>query len=624
MRGKTEQASTSFHGVSKGVTRRDAIMGAGLATLAGATLSLETASADEGQDLEETDASASSSSELPSFEYDVYETDVLIVGAGNAGSAAAWSVAREGLRMMIVNKGPVGHGGSTGMCWAGFTNITDIEPETPLSEMTFAWINKPIGEYLINHQLYRNALDVYKEDGRDYERRVRAVDAINNGLYIVSRDENGEIIPYGGNMAEEQLYRREYDGIAAKGLTTLDETMITDFLISEDGSCCGAMGLHLPTGRLRVIRAKATIVATAGCTTCWGQSANIRPISAASTDNTFDTDMAAYRHGLGIAETEFAQWDCVSLGFSTFYNYNVDAQKASALVDVYGERVFPDDDENVNDRNYFSQRIGEVVVKEGRGNEDGYLFVDTTAVDGYYVNEKTEDLFERFGYEIEGDLIPVGLEMYERGGAPVVDENIMTGINGLFWTRGAGTYGENGGSCLFQNHIFGNYAGIKASEYAESLDETPSFVLSQVQEEFERLTAFRTNEAQDALRPWEIRERITSAFYKGFSTWRMEEDLEEALEELERIQEEDMPRQVISDKAYAWNREWRQAIENENMLTSSLMGIRATLMREESRGGYVRNDFPDQDDENWACMIVCRDEDGQMVLEKHYLPDPVE
>lgn len=628
-----------------GISRRTMLKGTGAALAAAALASAGVASADEAEDEDEAGEEAAeegsedaadeeestsadsliSAGTVTSLPYDTYETDVLIIGAGNAGSAAAWSVAREGARMIIVNKGPLGHGGSTGMSWAGFTNITEIDPDTPLDELTFDWINKPIGDYLINPNLYHNALALYKEDGRDYDRRVRAVDAINNGLYMVSRDENGEIIIYGSEMAEEQLYRREYDGIAAKAVTTLDWTMITDFLVNDEGVCCGAIGLHLPTGRLRVIRAKATIVATAGCTTSWGQLANIRPYSAASVDNTFDTDMAAYRHGLGIAETEYGQWDCVSVGLSTFMSYNVDAQKASALVDVNGERVFPDDDENVNDRNYFSQRIAEVIVSEGRGNEDGYLYVDTNSEDGFYSSSKTDDLFERFGYEIPEDgLIPVTLEMYERGGAPVVDENIMTGIPGLFWTRGAGIYGENGGSCLWQNHVFGNYAGYKACEYAADLDAVPEFDLDQVTSEGARLMAFRTNEAEDGLRPYEIRQRITSAFYDGFGCWRTEEALEESLAELERIQSEDMPKQVIVDTGSAWNREWKQAIENENMLTSSLMGIRATMMREESRGGYVRESYPDQDDENWACLIVCREEDGEMVLEKQYLPEDSE
>ena len=595
------------------VSRRELLRGGGLA-LAGAGLaaSAGVALADEAA------AAAPEQAAAPARDYDVYETDVVIVGAGNAGSAAAWSVAREGKRFIIINKGPLAQGGGTGMNWAGFTNIDEINPDTPLDELMLAWINKPMGAYLVNPELYAKAFDLYREGARDYDRRVRAVDAINNGLYIPTRDEEGKLIPFGGNMAEKQLFRQEMDSVIAHGATTLDQTMVTDFIV-QDGVCCGVVGLHLPTGRIRVVRAKSTIVATFGCTTCNGQMVGIRPVAAGSMDNTFDTDMAAYRHGLGIAETEYAQWDCVSVEPSTFFAYNVDAQKASALVDVNGDPVFPPEDTNVNDRNYFSQRIGEVVVKEGRGDEKGRLFVDVNH-EGFYGAGQVPYLHELFGYEVVDGKAPVDLEMYERGGAPIVDENIMTGIKGLFWTRGAGTYGENGGSCLYQNHIFGNYAGYKASEMADSMDAAPEFDWALVDAEAARLNAFRTNAAGDGIRPWEIRSKIADAFFAAQGTWRTEEKLNASLAELERIEAEDMPRQVVLDTHDAWNREWKEAIENENMLASALMGVRATLMREESRGGYVRESFPEQDDANWACLIVCRDEDGQMVLEKQPVP----
>lgn len=605
-------------GGAPSASRRSFLKGSGLA-LAGTAALVGGSAACAGASEAAADGTEQQDAAQPAMDVEVFEADVLIIGAGNAASAAAWSVAREGKSMLIVNKGPVAQGGSTGTSWAGFTTITDLEPETPLSEYMQAWINKPIGAYLVNHQLYRNALDLYKEGSRDYDSRVRAVDAINNGLYMVSRDEDGQIIPFGGNMAQHQLYRREMDSIVAKGIPTLDQTMVTDLII-EDGVCCGAMGLHLPTGRLRVMRAKATIVATAGCTTNYGTMVGIRPVSGASTDNSGELELAAWRHGLGIAETEFGQWDCVSVEPSTFTLYNVDAQKAAALLDVNGDRVFPDDDKNVNDRNYFSQRVAEVVVKEGRGTEDGKLLVDMNDEQGAYIKSNAKQLLDDFNFHPENNLIPVDLEMYERGGAPIVDENIMTEAKGLFWTRGAGIYGENGGSCLWQNHVFGNYAGLKACEWADGLDAAPAFDWTAVENEGARLMALRSNEVEDGIRPLAIRRKIAKAFYQGFGCWRTKENLDASLAELERIEAEDMPRMVVTDDHMAWNREWKEAIENECLLASSLMGIRATLEREESRGGYIRDDFPEQDDENWGCLLVCRDVDGQMAFEKYVFP----
>lgn len=196
-------------GGAPSASRRTFLKGSGLA-LAGTAALVGGSAACAGASEAAADGAEQQDAVQPAMDVEVFEADVLIIGAGNAASAAAWSVAREGKSMLIVNKGPVAQGGSTGTSWAGFTTITDLAPETPLSEYMQAWINKPIGAYLVNHQLYRNALDLYREGGRDYNSRVRAVDAINNGLYMVSRDEDGQIIPFGGSMAQHRPWGRAH------------------------------------------------------------------------------------------------------------------------------------------------------------------------------------------------------------------------------------------------------------------------------------------------------------------------------------------------------------------------------------------------------------------------------
>jgi len=48
----------------------------------------------------------------------------------------------------------------------------------------------------------------------------------------------------------------------------------------------------------------------------------------------------------------------------------------------------------------------------------------------------------------------------------------------------------------------------------------------------------------------------------------------------------------------------RQAFEFLNLLTGALLTTRAALLREESRGGHYRSDFPKKDDLIWRKNII--------------------
>ena len=65
--------------------------------------------------------------------------------------------------------------------------------------------------------------------------------------------------------------------------------------------------------------------------------------------------------------------------------------------------------------------------------------------------------------------------------------------------------------------------------------------------------------------------------------------------------------------------EWKEAIENYNLLTIAELSVLASLTREESRGSYLRPEFPGPSDD-WACSLAISGSEGAYETAKVELP----
>ena len=156
---------------------------------------------------------------------------------------------------------------------------------------------------------------------------------------------------------------------------------------------------------------------------------------------------------------------------------------------------------------------------------------------------------------------------------------------------------------------------MKNTEAFEKVDWAP------VESEFARLEELRTRKVDGGYRPFEVRHMIQKACGTCMGILRAKEKLEECDAELKRIREEVMPKMAVSTDSLVFNQEWKEAIENYNLLDCAQLAVEATLTREESRGTYLRPDFPDPDDENWKCMLVGYWDDGAIRFEKKVMPE---
>jgi len=93
---------------------------------------------------------------------------------------------------------------------------------------------------------------------------------------------------------------------------------------------------------------------------------------------------------------------------------------------------------------------------------------------------------------------------------------------------------------------------------------------------------------------------------------RRRDELEEALVRLERLRVRAARARVTGSRVY--NPGWHLALDLNNLIGVSEAVTRSALVREESRGGHTREDFPKTDAEWGTKNVVVRRRDGRLVL----------
>jgi len=608
----------------RGASRREFLKGA-----AGVTAGLALSGVLGGCS-KDTEASGSASGK-PS--YAVYESDILYIGGGIGSLTGTYEAIKNGRHVTIVDKGPYRASGATGMNWDCV--YIWLAPAADGSKDPNDYKMDPTYAGVVNDKVQRNA--TASDPNYDYYQFWAAM----GGECLPYRTPDGSQatmfkVPFWSTMGG--FPRHTQDSLSSSPLVTVnDRTMITDLLIN-DGRCVGASGVHLPTGEFRIYRANAVILAAGGNGWLNGWD-TVSAHSINSPDNTSDVEMAAYRHGARIGDSEYAAYDLITIApTGTAYGFNVglgaDANVNELILDgnkkAFLRELLTEDDmvRLTYDRPYFNQILGKYLTEDPtRATPNGGLYVDLSSEEARaklrLAYARSIPLYrEQFGIDFTqpGTLVEVGLEMYEHGGTPVIDENLMTEIPGLFASRGAGVFGSRGGTEIMSNERMGSYAVRSALKYLETAGVPAAIDFTPAEEEFARLTELHSRTvASGGLRPHVVRQNIQKACGTCMSVIRETAKLESASAELARIRAEDLPKQVLEDSSRTFNTEWRMAIENYNMIEIAEMSVNATLMREESRG-HFRPDFPEPDDANWRCMIGAKLQDGAMAFEKITLP----
>ena len=536
------------------------------------------------------------------MEIKTISTDVLIIGSGGAGSRAAIEVDDAGLKATTVSKGLSFRSGCTGMAEGGYNAVFKTVDKDDSIEAHFKDTMKG-GSFLNDEKLVEILV---KESPK------RLVDLENYGA-LFDRKENGEIDqrPFGGQTYRRTCYQGDRTGaellnalkeeIIRRDIECIEEVMITS-LITDDDQVIGATGLDLKDSSLIYFKAKSVILASGGA----GQ---LYPVTSNTFQKNGDGYAISYRAGADLVDMEQIQFHPTGMVAPESKKGVLVTEAVRAeggkLINSEGERFmskYAPEKMELATRDVVARSIYQEII-EGRGTENGGVYLDISHLDDDYIDEKLETMvlqFENVGVDIKHGPIEVAPTAHHFMGGLKINTDASTSLKNLFGAGEVcgGVHGANrlGGNALADTQVFGKISGVSASEAAKSTELKSND--EQVQLEADRIQNLIK---EGSIKPQEFKENIKRLMWEKVAIVREEKTLNEALKDLQKMQEDLVNLDVGDKKQY--NTELVTALEVINMVEICILTVKSAILRRESRGAHFRSDFP-QTDDNWKKSIV--------------------
>ncbi|MGC5014669.1 fumarate reductase/succinate dehydrogenase flavoprotein subunit [Streptosporangium sp. DT93] len=579
------------------------------------------------------------------MEIERHEYDVVVIGAGGAGLRAAIEARQQGKRTAIVCKSLFGKAHTVmaeGGAAAAMGNVNSDD-----NWMVHFRDTMRGGKFLNNWRMAElhakeapdrvweleawGALFDRTKDGRisqrnfgghEYPRLAHVGD--RTGLELI-RTLQQRVVAL--QQEDERLH-----GDAEAYIKVFQECTVTRLLQDAGGAISGAFGYWRENGKLILFDAPAIVLATGGIGKSYVVTSN-------SWEYTGDGHALALLAGAKLINMEFIQfhptgmvWPPSVRGILVTESVRGDGgvlrnSEGKRFMFDYIPEVFKDKyatSEEEADRWYDDQannrRPPELLprdevarainseVKAGRGSPQGGVYLDvSTRLPAAEIIRRLPSMHHQFKELADVDITKEPMQVgptchYIMGGVEVDADTGAAAVPGLFAAGevSGGMHGSNrlGGNSLSDLLVFGRRAGAGAAAYVDALAARPAIS--------EESVASATAEALAPLEragenPYEVHHELQRTMNELVGIIRKAEEVTEALEGVEKLKERAQGVGAAGNRIY--NPGWHLSLDLRNMLLVSECVAKAALLREESRGGHTRDDFPVMSPE-WRTRIL--------------------
>lgn len=589
-----------------------------------------------------------------SGKYQMFEYDVLVVGAGGAGLRAVIEAAEQGASVGLVCKSLLGKA-HTVMAEGGMAAaLANVEPR---DGWKVHFRDTMRGGKMLNN--WRMA-QIHAQEAPDRVHELEAWGAVFDRTKdgrILQRNFGGHLYPrlahVGDRTGLEMIRTLQDKAVHTPGVQVHMECTIYKLVVT-DGVVSGAVGYWRDTGDFVVFKAKSVVLATGGIGKAYRVTSN-------SWEYTGDGHATALFAGADLIDMEFIQfhptgmiWPLSVKGILVTEGVRGEGgvlrnNKNERFMFKYIPEIFKKDYADTEDEarrwlggDKSARRPPELLtrdvvarainseVKAGRGSPHGGAFLDIASQrDADYIKRKLPSMYHQFIKLADVDITKVPMEVgptthYIMGGVRVEPETAQSTLPGLFAAGevAGGMHGSNrlGGNSLSDLLVFGRRAGKGAADYAKKLKAAPKLSEAEIDLLLKEMLA--PLERKSGENPYAITEELQAIMHNHVGIIREEKEMKEGLEKLLKLKEKIPLAKAGGDRRY--NPGWHQALSLPMMFTCAEAVTRAAIERRESRGGHSRSDFPEYNKElskvNHIIRLKKKGDPSEMTLVKEPLP----
>src|SRR5881396_231957 len=437
-------------------------------------------------------------------DYETFEHDVLVIGAGGAGLRAAIEASVAGVRVGLVCKSLLGKAhtvGAEGGIAAALANVDERDNW----KVHFADTMRG-GQYVNQWRM----AELHAKEAPDRIRELEAWGAVFDRTKdgrILQRHFGGHKYPrlaHVGDRTGLEMIRTLQDHGVHQGIDVhMEHTILS--LLKDGDRVVGAFGYERERGRFKIFGAKAVVLATGGIGRAYKITSN-------SWEYTGDGHALAYEAGADLIDMEYLQFHPTGMVWPPSVQGILVTEavrgEGGVLRNRDGRRFMFDDipplyrnqtADNEDEGWRYTQgdksarrppelltrdHVARCIVretKEGRGSPHGGVFLDIAWIREKlpraeaHIKNKLPGMYHQFKQLAGVDITKEPMEggpttHYMMGGVRVDPETQMSTVSGLFAAGecAAGLHGANrlGGNSLSDLLVFGKRAGEFAARFA--------------------------------------------------------------------------------------------------------------------------------------------------------------